>query len=848
MTKNGAEGEVPYRRFVSACGVLAAATGLVALIGWAEGVPVLASLGSGKIPMAPSTAVLLVLYGITIVLRARSASSRAAVWFGVAVHCAGTLVAALLLACSHAQVYPGVEHLGFSAVGVVDGVPIGHMSPATALGFILAGLSFLASLEVASVRSRSRVAVGWYLAWVLFGACYVLLLAYVYGTPLMYGGPFVPPAATTSLAFALLAAALLTLAGPQLWRQSRQGVEAVRAVSVLLLVFAMVAGGISTAGYLYFKAYQAQYRLGVERQLTSVAELKVGELMQYRRERLGDGAMFAANPAFADLVARFLDDPADTGASADLRVWLRRCQAYYQYDRVSFLDARGVERTSFPESTVPVAAVVARRAGEVLGSGEVVLEDFHRNENDQRVYLTVLVPIIGGRDGARALGVLALRIDPETYLYPFISRWPTFSETAETLLVRREGNHAVFLNELRFGKNAPLSLRIPLEREEIAGVAAAAGREGIIEGVDYRGAAVIADMRAIPDSPWFLVARVGLAEAYAPLRERMWMTIVFVAVLLVGAATAVGAVWRHQRAAFYREKYETERDRAWLQDVIARSLNEIYVFDPETLRFSFANAGACRNIGYAADELERLTPLDIKPEFTEEAFRARLQPLRTGAREVLVFDTVHRRKNGSEYPVEVHLQLVHSAGESVFLAIVNDITERRRAELALQRQRDLYDMLAQTNQAIVHCTSRDELFAALCRVAIEHGRFLFAWVGMVDGQQNRVVPVVKYGDDGGYIGKLGIEADPSDAVGRGPTGMAFHTGTHVISNDFANDPSTAPWHELGRRAGVRASAAFPLREQGKVIGTLSLYSSETGLFTEDVLATLDEMASDVAFA
>ncbi len=61
------------------------------------------------------------------------------------------------------------------------------------------------------------------------------------------------------------------------------------------------------------------------------------------------------------------------------------------------------------------------------------------------------------RSGGRPLGVLKLRIDPHAYLYPFIQRWPTPSETAETLLVRREGNEVVFLNELKFQKDTALS-------------------------------------------------------------------------------------------------------------------------------------------------------------------------------------------------------------------------------------------------------------------------------------------------------------------------------------------------------------------------------------------------------
>ena len=693
MISSGAEEQIPHGRLVRTCGLLAAGAGCIALLGWGFGLPFLASLGSSKIPMAPSAALLFVLYGVATGLRARFPLQRGAYWLGVVVHGAGALVAVLLCFLSYRGIYLDAERLGFAAVGVVDGAPIGHMSPVTALGFLLASLTFLAALPSSSNRPW-RAVMAWCFAGLLLAACCVLLLAYLYGTPLLYGGSFIPPAATTSLAFAALGVALLALAGPQAWPRSESAATATRPAPVLFLVFILLAAGIITAGYVYFRAYEAHYRVAVERELSSIAELKVSGLLQYRKERLGDGSIFLRNAAFSALVQRAFDIPADAEAHAQLRVWLGKYQAHYQYARVSLLDAQGAARMSVPESAVPIASEVVRRAAEVLRSGEMVFQDFHRDEHDQRVYLTILIPILGEPDGHRALGVVALQIDPEDYLYPFISRWPTPRETAETLLIRRDGDGALFLNELRFERNTALTLRLPLERQDAPAVKAVLGQKGIVEGVDYRGVPVIADVRAVPDSPWFLVTRMDASEVYAPLRERMWMTVLLIGILLAGAGAGVGGAWREQQAGFYRERYEAERERAWLRDVIARSLNEIYVFDPETLRFSFANTGACRNLGYTPEQLARLTLLDIKPEFTEESFRALLQPLRTGEREVSVFETVHRRKDGSEYPVEDHLQHVDTGGGPVFLAIVSDITERRRVETLLRLQSAALDAAA----------------------------------------------------------------------------------------------------------------------------------------------------------
>jgi PAS domain S-box-containing protein len=133
-----------------------------------------------------------------------------------------------------------------------------------------------------------------------------------------------------------------------------------------------------------------------------------------------------------------------------------------------------------------------------------------------------------------------------------------------------------------------------------------------------------------------------------------------------------------------RAEHLTQR----LGRIVDGSLNEIYVFDAETLHFIQANRGACRNLGYTQDELKTLMPTDLNPHLEQELFEALLRPVRSGELEQLVFETVHRRKNGSTYPVEVRLQFSDIAATPVFLAFVQDITERKRVELEITQSRE----------------------------------------------------------------------------------------------------------------------------------------------------------------
>lgn len=137
------------------------------------------------------------------------------------------------------------------------------------------------------------------------------------------------------------------------------------------------------------------------------------------------------------------------------------------------------------------------------------------------------------------------------------------------------------------------------------------------------------------------------------------------------------------------ERRQAQEQLIRFSRVLEQSLNEIYIFDSETLRFVDANLGAQTNLGFSIEELRNLTPVDIKPEFTLASFAKKIEPLRFGVKEKIQFTTIHKRKDGTTYPVEVHLQHI-AEKPPVFVAIVLDITERKKAEAEQQRlQREL---------------------------------------------------------------------------------------------------------------------------------------------------------------
>jgi len=160
--------------------------------------------------------------------------------------------------------------------------------------------------------------------------------------------------------------------------------------------------------------------------------------------------------------------------------------------------------------------------------------------------------------------------------------------------------------------------------------------------------------------------------------------------------------------------------------ILDSSLNEIYTFDAESLRFLDVNDGARKNLGYTIEELRTFTPLDIKPEFTRESFERMIAPLRSGKLAELISTTIHKRKDGSLYPVEIHMQLARTEVPPVFIAIALDITKRKAAENALKESEEKYRMLVEHSQNGIFITHDGRL--------IFHNRKFREILGYAEGE------------------------------------------------------------------------------------------------------------------
>ena len=174
------------------------------------------------------------------------------------------------------------------------------------------------------------------------------------------------------------------------------------------------------------------------------------------------------------------------------------------------------------------------------------------------------------------------------------------------------------------------------------------------------------------------------------------------------------------------------------------------------------------------------------------------------------------------------------------------VAELAQSEVHIKRLNRLYAALSETNQAIVHMTDRDALFATVCRIAVERGGLKVAWIGMIDERSEEIVPVAWTGDVDGWFAR--IRPFTIHGPRRTPVESAVGGNQIYLCNDFEAEPGMAPIRATLEESGLRSTISLPLRLGTRTVGALTLFSGEKNFFDDSLRDLVIEMANDVSFA
>ena len=263
----------------------------------------------------------------------------------------------------------------------------------------------------------------------------------------------------------------------------------------------------------------------------------------------------------------------------------------------------------------------------------------------------------------------------------------------------------------------------------------------------------------------------------------------------------------------------------------------------------FANPKLCDMLGYSHAEavLLNLSDLADREQLANGADARR--SLLSGSLAEHERELRLMRKDGSRIWCNLTKSVVRAPGGEplYFLCVFHDITERKAQQERIARLTRVQAVLSGINSLIVRARNRDELFEGACKIAVEAGRFLLAWIGTVDQSRTMLLLRAWDGDGEGYIEQMPMSLTKRDAGNLGLNALTVADGQARVVNDIRTDARFWLTDEALRR-GFRSFVTLPLSTEGNVSGMLALYAEQPGFFDDEEMRLLNELAGDISFA
>ena len=472
----------------------------------------------------------------------------------------------------------------------------------------------------------------------------------------------------------------------------------------LAVIFLLFSGVILLMGIYYYRYERNRIFEEQEKSLSAIASLKIKQISQWYADKFADAILIKDNGPLADKIKQFLKDENQTGIRKEITIWLEALNTQYDYNSVAVLDTLSRVRIATSNTDLMADDSIRNEINSVIRYHKIIMTDLHKTGPSHAIRMDLLVPLLDPfTEEQKTIGLVILCIDPDKVLFPLVQSWPTPSRSSETLILRREGDSVLYLNELRHRKNTALNLKFPLSRITLLATKAVNGYEGVTEGTDYRNIPVIGALSKIPGLPWYMVAKTDKNEILEPFQRYSIITVVVIILLVILNFLVFGYwVWA-QYLRMFRLQLKDEislrkseellaRQYYTLKGIVESSGGPVFSLDRNYCYTSFNKSHArTMKLLYGADIELGKSMLDYQVN-NDDKIKAQEYIDRA-----LAGENIEEREFSGDDPEArrffevIHNPILNDQNEVIGVAInARDLTERKKIEDKLHESEDLF--------------------------------------------------------------------------------------------------------------------------------------------------------------
>ena len=329
----------------------------------------------------------------------------------------------------------------------------------------------------------------------------------------------------------------------------------------LVLIFLFLSIGIIVLEAVFYNYRVKELKSQIYQELSAVADSKRDRITIWCQNREKLAQSISENPFIRENLLKWVNNPGDQNLKHKFLLWMEQVNKFHDFTNVTIVNSRCEALLSIKDNYAPCDRDMNEAFRSALKSGKATLSDFHIGE-DNAIKIDVLSPFIGTGDfrgDKSAFAAIVFEVNPGLVLFPLIESWPTQSRTAETFILRQNGDSVQYLNDLRHRKNTEMSFMLSSSDRYLLAAQGLRGGDGIYEGLDYRSISSLGVFRAIPGTPWYMVSKIDKSEVFESINKLTLILILTAVVFIALAASGTAVLYHSQNSRYYKSLFTAEQ-------------------------------------------------------------------------------------------------------------------------------------------------------------------------------------------------------------------------------------------------------------------------------------------------
>lgn len=463
---------------------------------------------------------------------------------------------------------------------------------------------------------------------------------------------------------------------------------------VLTLIFVLLSTAFVIAGYVYYKAQVEDIEELTGRHLKFSAASKSAQIKSWLGERKNDAEILFKSSLIARQTQKFIANPTSESDKNLLLEFLNSIYKSDQYESFRIATTIGDIVYSSNEDYQTISPDSKILFDQSLSTGKCVFSGFITGNLGKKIYMNYYVPIFLEKEiNEKPIAVIILRIDPNKYFYPIIQADLQIDSNLDFVLARNEGDYFLYLNKISEADSSYLSLKLPPSDKYKHLQNAKKGIDDIVYSTDYKDNTVLTSVNSISDSPWTLITKIDSVNVYKKINSAAKNIAMIIFLFIAMSGVTLGFVWTKSSEIGFKKLYKTEAERrARTQQYVTllKNANDTIILFDDKGDIYEVNERATYLYGFTSQEFRNHNIRDLVSNSATDGLQKRIEKIveSDGA----VYETIHKKRDGTSFNVEISARAIKIDGTEYFQAIVRDITERIETAEKIKNQNEFLQL------------------------------------------------------------------------------------------------------------------------------------------------------------